>query len=238
MVVLVFKSSLTGLCLLVRLFFPFIFNVISIVIDPHPPSLYLVLLTSFIVCYLFLFSWNLSQAKFRWDQSCSGWYGQKPFQKTTNIPFYCRVLLHYCLIILSLIHLVIAWEITACALHPPNLLCSGVFYCFLSRLCLPAVVTHLLSALHPIVRLLLQIMLEMWHHCIRCTWSLLPHRYPVVSVSGTLLSFLDLHTSTWIHFPLIWRLSMEHLWCVRNSFHLYLPRSVSVLLFTTISVHI
>lgn len=28
---------------------------------------------------------------------------------------------------------------------PPNLLCSGVFYCFLSRLCLPAVVTLTLS---------------------------------------------------------------------------------------------
>lgn len=49
MVVLVFKSSLTGL--LVRLFFPFIFNVISIVTDPHPPSLYPVLLTLLFVIY-------------------------------------------------------------------------------------------------------------------------------------------------------------------------------------------
>lgn len=41
------------------------------------------------------------------------------WQKTTKIPFYCGVLLHYCLIILSLIHLVITLEITTCALHPP-----------------------------------------------------------------------------------------------------------------------
>lgn len=176
MVVLVFKSSLMGLCLLVRLFFPFIFNVI--VTDPHPPSLYPVLLTSFIVCYLFLFSWNLSQAIFRWNQSCSGWYGQKPFQKPTDIPFYNPPLLFNYTVSYSFGSYFRNYNM---CLPPPNLLCSGVFYCFLSRLRLPAVVTsHFLSALHPIVRLLLQFMLEMWQHCIRCTWSLLPHRYPVV----------------------------------------------------------
>lgn len=160
------------------------------------------------------------------------------FSKSTNIPFYCTVFPHYCLIILPLIHLVVTLEITTCDSHPQ----STLQWCMLllSKQVVPSSSchSHLLSALHPIVRLLLQFMLEMWHHCIRCTWSLLPHRYPVVSVSSTLLSFLDLHTSTWIHFPLIWRPSMEHLWCVRNSFNLYLPGSVSVLLFITISVHI
>lgn len=145
MVVLVFKSSLTGLCLLVRLFFPFIFNLISIVTDPHPPSLYLVLLTSFIVCYLFLFSWNLLQAIFRWNQSCSGWYGQKPLQKTTKIPFLLRssppLLFNYTV---SYSFGNYFRNYNMCP-PPPNLLCSGVFYCFLSRLCLPAVVTLTLS---------------------------------------------------------------------------------------------
>lgn len=122
----------------------------------------------------------------------------------------------------------------------PNLLCSGMFYCFLNMLSLPTVVTLT-------VPLPCTLLLECYSSsCWRCDiialvarGLYLPHMYTVGSASSTLLSFLNLHTSTWIHFPSTWRPSMMHLWCVKKSFHLYLPGSISaLLLFITISVHI